>query len=143
MLPYLVVMAAVLLVAAWIQIRIGLAPLNSVRRGVTDIRSGATRRLEQLYPDEVMPLVDEMNALLEAQEQTIERSRTWTADLAHGLKTPLMVLTADSQRSPYQCPRVTLSLSRSKMMGQVYRKTNSSLWASAAYGSMNRSRVQA
>ena len=45
-----------------------------------------------------MPLVDEMNGLLDAQEQAIERARTWTADLAHGLKTPLMVLTADSQR---------------------------------------------
>ena len=98
MLPYLVVMAAVLLAAAWIQVRIGLAPLDSVRRGVTDIRSGATRRLERVYPDEVMPLVDEMNGLLEAQEQAIERARAWTADLAHGLKTPLMVLTADSQR---------------------------------------------
>jgi len=98
MLPYLVVVAAVLLVAAWIQVRIGLAPLDSVRRGVTDIRSGATRRLERVYPDEVMPLVDEMNGLLEAQEQAIERARAWTADLAHGLKTPLMVLTADAQR---------------------------------------------
>jgi signal transduction histidine kinase len=98
MLPYLVVIAAVLLVAAWIQVRIGLAPLDSVRRGVTDIRSGATRRLERAYPDEVMPLVDEMNALLDAQEQAIGRARAWTADLAHGLKTPLMVLTADSQR---------------------------------------------
>ena len=98
MLPYLVVMAAVLLVAVWIQVRIGLAPLDSVRRGVTDIRSGTTRRLECAYPDEVMPLVDEMNGLLEAQEQTIQRARAWTADLAHGLKTPLTVLTADSQR---------------------------------------------
>ena len=98
MLPYLVVMAAVLLAAAWIQVRIGLAPLDSVRRGVTDIRSGATRRLERVYPDEVMPLVDEMNGLLEAQQQAIERARARTADLAHGLKTPLMVLTADSQR---------------------------------------------
>jgi len=98
MLPYLVVMASVLLLAAWIQVRIGLAPLDAVRRGVTEIRSGAKRRLERLYPDEVMPLVDEMNGLLEAQEQTIERARAWTADLAHGLKTPLMVLTADSQR---------------------------------------------
>jgi signal transduction histidine kinase len=98
MLPYLAVMASVLLLAAWIQVRIGLAPLDSVRRGVTEIRSGAKRRLERPYPDEVMPLVDEMNGLLEAQEQTIERARAWTADLAHGLKTPLMVLTADSQR---------------------------------------------
>ncbi len=98
MLPYLSTMAAVLLVAAWIQVQIGLAPLDTVRRGVMEIRSGTTRRLERQYPDEVMPLVDEMNGLLDAQEQAIERARTWTADLAHGLKTPLMVLTADSQR---------------------------------------------
>ncbi|MEN8133022.1 MAG: HAMP domain-containing sensor histidine kinase [Pseudomonadota bacterium] len=98
MLPYLAMMASVLLLAAWIQVRIGLTPLDAVRRGVTEIRSGAKRRLERLYPDEVMPLVDEMNGLLEVQEQTIERARAWTADLAHGLKTPLMVLTADSQQ---------------------------------------------
>ncbi len=98
MLPYLAVMAAVLLAAAWIQVRIGLAPLDNVRRGVMEIRSGTSRRLESLHPDEVMPLVDEINGLLEAQEKTIERARAWTADLAHGLKTPLMVLTADAQR---------------------------------------------
>ncbi len=98
MLPYLAVIAVVLVIAAWIQVRIGLAPLSTVRRGVMEIRSGGARRLEREYPDEVMPLVDEMNGLLEAQEQTIDRARTWTADLAHGLKTPLMVLTADAQR---------------------------------------------
>ncbi len=32
------------------------------------------------------------------RKQAVERARAWTADLAHGLKTPLMVLTADSQR---------------------------------------------
>ncbi len=98
MLPYLAVMAAVLLLAAWIQVRIGLAPLDSIRRGVMDIRSGTARRLASVYPDEVTPLVDEINGLLEAQQQVIERARTWTADLAHGLKTPLTVLTADAQR---------------------------------------------
>ncbi|MGB5540275.1 MAG: ATP-binding protein [Gammaproteobacteria bacterium] len=98
MLPYLAVMAAVLLAAAWIQVRIGLAPLDDVRRGVMEIRSGTSCRLESRHPDEVMPLVDEINGLLEAQEKTIERARAWTADLAHGLKTPLSVLTADAQR---------------------------------------------
>jgi signal transduction histidine kinase len=98
MLPYLAVIACLLSLAAWVQIRIGLAPLGEIRRGVVAIRSGATRRLSNAYPDEVMPLVEEMNGLLEAQEQAIERARAWTADLAHGLKTPLMVLTADSQR---------------------------------------------
>jgi len=98
MLPYLIVVAVVLLSAAWSQVRIGLAPLGHVRREVTEIRSGTSRRLERPYPDEVTPLVDEINGLLAAQEQAIDRARAWTADLAHGLKTPLMVLTADAQR---------------------------------------------
>ena len=98
MLPYLVVMAVVLLAAAWAQVRIGLAPLDAVRQGVAEISSGTAHRLEGVYPDEVMPLVNEMNGLLEAQERVIERSRAWTADLAHGLKTPLMVLMTDAQR---------------------------------------------
>jgi signal transduction histidine kinase len=98
MLPYLTVMAVLLLVAAWVQVRIGLAPLDEVRREVTEIRSGMISRLGHNYPAEVMPLVEEMNALLAAREQAVERARAWTADLAHGLKTPLMVLSADSQR---------------------------------------------
>jgi signal transduction histidine kinase len=98
MLPYLAVMAAVLLAAAWLQVHIGLVPLAGLQRGVLEIRSGPARRLDPAYPDEVMPLVDEINALLAAQEQAIEHARAWTADLAHGLKTPLTVLTADARR---------------------------------------------
>ena len=98
MFPYLLVMVVVLLLAAWVQIRIGLAPLTTLRRGVMDVRAGVTPRMERVYPEEVMPLVDEMNGLLDSQQQTVERARAWTADLAHGLKTPLTVLTAEAQR---------------------------------------------
>jgi signal transduction histidine kinase len=98
MLPYLAVIALLLILAAWVQVAVGLSPLDAVRRGVSAVRSGERRRLGEAYPHEVMPLVDEMNALLDAQERAIADARAWTADLAHGLKTPLMVLTADSQR---------------------------------------------
>jgi signal transduction histidine kinase len=98
MLPYLAVLGAGLVLAAWVQVRVGLAPLDAVRRGVRAIRSGGSRRLPPDYPDEVMPLAEEVNALLDAQEQAIERARAWTADLAHGLKTPLVVLAADAER---------------------------------------------
>ena len=97
-LPFIALLGAVLILAAWVQVSVGLAPLDAVRRGVRAIRTGASRRLPASYPDEVVPLVEEVNALLDAQEQAIERARAWTADLAHGLKTPLMVLAADAQR---------------------------------------------
>lgn len=98
MLPYLTLIALVLGLATFVQIQTGLAPLDAVRRGLGQIRTGRTRRLGEAYPDEVMPLVGEVNALLEAREQAIERARAWTADLAHGLKTPLGALVADAQR---------------------------------------------
>jgi signal transduction histidine kinase len=49
-------------------------------------------------PAEVRPLVDEVNALLDAGEKEIVRSRNRAADLAHGLKTPLAALAADGSR---------------------------------------------
>jgi signal transduction histidine kinase len=96
--PYLGLIVLVLLLATLVQIQTGLAPLESVRRGVGAIRSGRERRLADSYPDEVMPLVSEVNALLVARAEAIERARAWTADLAHGLKTPLSALVADAQR---------------------------------------------
>ena len=98
MLPYLILLGLILVLTAWVQVRVGLAPLDAVRLGVRTIRSGTARRLPSDYPDEVLPLTDEVNALLDAQDAAIERARAWTADLAHGLKTPLVVLAADAAR---------------------------------------------
>jgi signal transduction histidine kinase len=98
MLPYLGVIALVLGLATWVQIRAGLAPLETLRQDVNAVRSGLAERLPELYPDEVRPLVGEVNALLAAREQAVAQARTWTADLAHGLKTPLSALAADAER---------------------------------------------
>ncbi len=96
--PGLAVLALVLLTAVWLQVGIGLKPLDAVRRGVHAVRSGEQRRLTQRYPEEVMPLVAEVNDLLAAQDDAVARARARAADLAHGLKTPLTVLTADAAR---------------------------------------------
>lgn len=98
MLPYLVLLAVVLLLATWLQIKMGLSPLDHIRRGVLSIRSGNAHRLNEDYPDEVEPLVDEINELLDSRDKLVEDARAWTADLAHGLKTPLTALGADAQR---------------------------------------------
>ncbi len=97
-LPYLVLLGLVLVLAGWFQVRVGLKPLDAVRQGVRAIRAGEVRRLPADYPDEVLPLAEEVNTLLDAQDNAIERARAWTADLAHGLKTLLIVLAADAER---------------------------------------------
>lgn len=98
MIPALALLAFVLVAAAWLQVRVGLRPLEAVRRGVNAIRSRRQLRLEGPFPDEVMPLVSEVNDLLEAQENAIERARMRAGDLAHGLKTPLTVLAGDARK---------------------------------------------
>ncbi len=88
----------VLAAATSVQVGLGLRPLDALRRGVADIRSGRGQHLTSQVPNEVRPLVDEVNALLDAREQDIVRSRNRAADLAHGLKTPLAALAADGNR---------------------------------------------
>jgi signal transduction histidine kinase len=95
--PSLAVLGLTLFAAAWLQVWLGLRPLEAVRRGVVAIRSGSRRRLPSDYPDEVMPLVEEVNVLLDAQDNAIQRARAAAGDLAHGLKTPLTVLGADAR----------------------------------------------
>ncbi len=94
----LVLLGFVQALATWIQVGIGLRPLATLRRGVADIRAGRTRHLRSSVPTEVHPLVEEVNALVDAQEREIENSRGRAADLAHGLKTPLAALAADASR---------------------------------------------
>ncbi|MGD9668871.1 MAG: sensor histidine kinase [Hyphomicrobiaceae bacterium] len=88
----------VLAVATAVQVSLGLQPLKALQRGIADVRAGRIHHLPPAAPAEVRPLVEEVNALLDAQEREIERSRGRAADLAHGLKTPLAALTGDARR---------------------------------------------
>ncbi|WP_315798864.1 MULTISPECIES: ATP-binding protein [unclassified Bradyrhizobium] len=94
----LAVLAVILAVGTSVQVTLGLRPLGVLRRGVAEIRSGRRQHLPVDVPTEVAPLVEEVNALLDAQQREIMRSRSRAADLAHGFKTPLAALTADAAR---------------------------------------------
>lgn len=96
--PSLVLLAIVLIVAAWLQVNVGLKPLEHVRRGVQAIRARAQRRLDGDFPDEIQPLAQEVNELLAMQEAAVERARAQAGDLAHGLKTPLTILAQDARK---------------------------------------------
>ncbi len=74
------------------QIRFGLRPLGRVSEGLVAVRSGKAERLEDDYPEEVGPLVREVNALIDANREIVERARMHVGNLAHALKTPLSIL---------------------------------------------------
>ncbi|MCF6272638.1 MAG: HAMP domain-containing histidine kinase [Rhodobacteraceae bacterium] len=78
--------------AAWVQVKLGLAPLETLRLKVERVRSGQDDRLKGNFPTEVQPLAREVNELLELHEMTVEQARERASNLAHGLKTPLTVI---------------------------------------------------
>lgn len=88
----LLFMGGVLMLAAFLQGTVGLRPLNRLRDRVADIRAGRATHVDDEGPSEVRSLVTELNLLLEERETAVERARARASDLAHGLKTPLTVL---------------------------------------------------
>lgn len=83
------------------QVRYGLLPLRRVRAAIQRLRTTGANRITEPLPDEVQPLVVELNELLEHSERQAEEARTHAGNLAHALKTPLTVLTnAATARAP-------------------------------------------
>jgi signal transduction histidine kinase len=91
--------AAVFMAAGFAVVRAGLAPFKEMRRRLGDVQSGAARQLLGDYPSEVRPLVRDLNALLTHHEAAVGRAIARAGDLAHGLKTPLAVLSHEADRA--------------------------------------------
>ena len=98
LLPGLALLAALLLVAGWMQVGAGLKPLASIQSAIAAVREGRSKRLTLTGPAEIAPLVAEVNELLDAQDTTLRQARHRAADIAHGLKTPLSALAGDIAR---------------------------------------------
>jgi len=82
-----------LIVMAALQTLYGLWPLRSLRQAIADMRAGRANRIEEHeLPDEVAPLVEELNGLLSHNETQAEEARRHAGNLAHALKTPLTVI---------------------------------------------------
>ena len=84
--------ALVLLVLGLDQWRKALSPFTELRVRLVAVREGSKPKLEGTYPDEVQPLVQDLNDLLEHREQMVQQAKAKAGDLAHGLKTPLALL---------------------------------------------------
>ena len=86
------VVFALLVVAGWAQVQIGLAPLKLLQQALQRLRTGEATQLQGRFPLEVQPLVDDFNSVLERNAEIVQRARTQAGNLAHAVKTPLAVL---------------------------------------------------
>ena len=81
-----------LVVLAALQTLYGLWPLRRVRAEIAAMRAGASNRITRAMPNEVSPMVEELNALVAHNERQAEEAREHAGNLAHALKTPLTVI---------------------------------------------------
>jgi signal transduction histidine kinase len=94
----LIPIAAVLVLFAWLQLALSLRPLKAVGHELNAVQTGQIRRMTRRVPDEIAPLIDNINKLLDRQENLIRKARDRAGALAHGLKTPLTILGGDVRR---------------------------------------------
>jgi signal transduction histidine kinase len=93
-------LGAGLIAAVVVQVRVGLRPLYDLQREVAAVRRGKAERLARTYPSELLPLADELNALVAHNQEVVERQRTHVGNLAHALKTPISVMMAEAGQHP-------------------------------------------
>jgi signal transduction histidine kinase len=89
-----------LIAAIVVQVRVGLRPLFELRREVAAVRRGKAERLAHAYPVELIPLAEELNALVAHNQEVVERQRTHVGNLAHALKTPISVMLTEAGQRP-------------------------------------------
>jgi signal transduction histidine kinase len=79
------------------QINFGLRPLAKVQSDLQEVRRGGTEELSETgSPVEIVPLIEEINALLRQRRGMTERARAEAGDLAHALKTPIAVISNEA-----------------------------------------------
>jgi signal transduction histidine kinase len=87
-----------MIVGLW-QVSKGLSALDQLRAQLSNVRAGRSRQVNGRYPTEVQPLVSDLNSLLEHRDIAVRRAVAKAGDLAHGLKTPLAVLSHEAARA--------------------------------------------
>ncbi|WP_315754401.1 MULTISPECIES: HAMP domain-containing sensor histidine kinase [unclassified Bradyrhizobium] len=92
------IMALAMVGTAYAQVVYGLRPLQRMSRAIVDVRSGKTTRLPEDLPEEIMPLVTELNGMITANLNMVDRARVLAGSFAHALKTPLAILDEEAAR---------------------------------------------
>ncbi|MEY4749471.1 MAG: hypothetical protein RIQ60_1685 [Pseudomonadota bacterium] len=125
-LPQFVILPiAVLLV--WLALARGLAPLNALQQRIRLRPSDDLSPIDDReVPEEVTPLVQAINDLLERQHSSLQTQKRFLADAAHQLKTPLAGLRMQAElaareiQSGHSDPR-TLATSLEQMANASQR----------------------
>lgn len=92
-----VVLGIGLMLAVVLQVRIAIQPLTAISTGISNVREGKAAKLPDDNLEDVQPLVDELNNLLDHNAVLLRRARNQLGDLAHSVKNPLSVINNETR----------------------------------------------
>ena len=116
---WLIVTTFLLLVVMYLVTRWSLRPLQKIGLEVKAIEDHRQSGFEQDYPDEIVPLTENLNILLKREQYQRQRYRNAMDDLAHSLKTPLAVLTGLSDQSGINPSQLETLREQTDRMNQI------------------------
>lgn len=115
--PMLLLIPALALLIGWVLKR-ALAPLDETSRRVSDRDAARLDRLPtERVPAELLPLVEQINALLDRLAASFDGQRRFLADAAHELRTPIGALALQAQLAE----RAQTPEARAAAMGELAR----------------------
>jgi two-component system sensor histidine kinase QseC len=97
LLPFFILLP-ILAIVIWLAIKRGLQPLDRVTEKIAkrNPRSLTVIELDGV-PEEILPLINELNSLFLRIDKVLENERRFTANAAHELRTPLAALKTHAQ----------------------------------------------
>ncbi len=85
-------LAVLLIIIQTVIIRWGLLPLRRLAHDIEKLETGGIDSLDSNYPNEILPVTQNINHLIESESLQRTRYKNTLGDLAHSLKTPLTVI---------------------------------------------------
>ena len=92
-------LAVVLMMCGALIVRRAFVAFSGLRRRLVDVHEGRARVVTGQYMSEVQPIVTTLNDLLDHQDRRVREAISKAGDLAHGLKTPLAVISQEADRA--------------------------------------------
>ncbi len=121
--PMLLMVPLLMLVVWWV-VSASLAPVARVRQQVATRQADELNELsEDDLPDEIHPLVHELNLLFYRVRQAFEAQKNFVADAAHELRSPLAALKLQVQGLRRAADEATRELAISRLNAGIDRAT--------------------
>jgi len=92
--------ASLLLIGQYIFLKKSFRPIEKMATEINELESGEREQLSPVYPEELVGVARNINALIKKEHQQRERYREGMANLAHSLKTPMTIISSELNAYP-------------------------------------------